>query len=748
MKAHQSVACLLAVPLLVMLAPAVRGAQAPESQPAIKVIGTFENIKDIDLERGAWHSNTGGGISRQHATDGQQSLWTAFSRADAVLASTASGLPNDWSGYEKLCIDAFVEGAPVALTITLTDRNGNRYRVPHYYVRAGANTIEVNLAGAAAAAPEALDLAHVVGLAFLCERAPERQNTTFVDNIRLTRGLGDLIPTELANMPEIPVVAGNLVANPGFEYGVTAWQFWGYFDWGEYRVGTAGTADAHTGSSCATITSVGYKPGRGGLATDRIWAPRGGDYQVKLFVKGTGGAEFRLGVANGTVEGDPKDLKVSPEWQELTYQVSLIDERQPVRLWLYNVRMGTLFLDDVSLTPVGAVAQAASESMLQGLTDVRLSGSVIYVNGEPFYPRGVLGSDEPDTDLANTPLNLVLAPVLAGNPRPFLDRCAKASVFAVANASESVAAHAPTSITTTIKVVEKHPAVIGYLLADEPDGEAHPVPPGELRLARQTLKKGGVSLPTVLRLEGRSPSCVYQFGGLSDVLLVSASAVRAARPFDLTNVTTPLDRAKALLRGKVPIWVVLDVRGAGPVEAEPAELTAMAYVAVTHGADGVLWEPFSYIKARPAFGDAIRTTADELRQLTPALTSPVVSVITGAKWVSKATESKTSLHGTSRQYQDQLYLIIVNISQEAQPATTFTLTRVAPTAPVEVLFENRSLTLEGGVLTDDFAPYARHVYRLHAPAETPATPASGAPPSTSPPATTAPAATSPPTPAP
>jgi hypothetical protein len=266
--------------------------------------------------------------------------------------------------------------------------------------------------------------------------------------------------------------------------------------------------------------------------------------------------------------------------------------------------------------------------------------------------------------------------------------------------------------------------------------------PGELRLARQALQKAGVSLPTVLRLEGRSPSSVYQFGDLGDVLLVSASAVRATRPFDLTDVTRSLDRLKAVLRGKAPIWVALDVRGAGPVEAEPAELTAMAYIAVTHGADGVLWEPFSYIKARPAFWDAIRTTADELRQLAPALTSPVVRAITDAKWATKATESKPSMHGTSRRYQDQLYLIVVNISQEAQAATTFTLTGVAPTAPVEVLFENRTLTLEGGVLTDDFAPYARHVYRLQALAQTPATPATGAPASTGPAPTTAPAATS------
>ena len=730
---------LLALFLVGALASLLVG-QTTGTSPAVKVIGTFERMKDIDLERGIWRSNTGGGISRQHATDGQQSLWTGFSRAGAVLASTAAGLPNDWSGYERLCLDAYCEGASIILTITVVDQAGNRYSVPHYYLRAGANIIEVNLAGAAHVDP-AVDLTHVTSLALVTERAPEGQNTTFVDNIRLTRGVANLIPTELAKLPEIPVVAGNLVTNSGFEYGLTGWQFWGNFDWGEYRAGTASTGDAHTGSSAATITSVGFKPGRGGLASDRIWPPYGGGYRVKLFVKGTAGAVFRLGAANANLVKETPDVTVTPEWQELTYDISLIDEREPIRLWLYNVGMGTLFLDDVSLTAVGSAPQAASETTLQGKADVRLTGSVLYVNGEPFFARGILGCDEPDTDLANSPLNPALAPVLIGNPRPFLDRCAKAGVFAIANASESVSAHVPTSISATLKLVENHPAVIGYLLADEPDGAAHPVPPGEVRLARQTLQKLGHSLPTLLRLEGRSPSSVYQFGDLSDVLLVSASAVRAARPFDLTDVTRPIDAAKAVVRGKAPVWVVLDVRGAGPVEAEPAELSAMAYAAVSHGADGLLWEPFSYIKDRPAFWEAIRATADELRQLTPALTSPVVRVIT--KTVTKT--GGTPMHGTSRRHQDQLYLIIVNVTQEAQPGTTFTLAGVPSSAPVEVLFENRTLTLDGGVLTDDFAPYARHVYRLQAPAETPAIPTPEAPAPTSAPgsASTPPAAAAP-----
>lgn len=171
----------LSVLLACTLAPVLVG-QTAATPPAVKVMATFEDMKDIDLERGLWRSNTGGGISREHATDGQQTLWSSFSRDNAVLMSTAGALPEDWTGYEKFWVDAFVQGTPVILTITLNDHSSQSYRVPHYYVRTGANTIEVDLAGAG----KVVDLAHMVGLKFVSDALPKGRtpptSTTFASS--------------------------------------------------------------------------------------------------------------------------------------------------------------------------------------------------------------------------------------------------------------------------------------------------------------------------------------------------------------------------------------------------------------------------------------------------------------------------------------------------------------------------------------------------------------------------------------
>ena len=683
--------------------------QPADARPAIKVLASFERRR-MDLERGPWRSNTGGGgVTREHATDGERSLWTTFPRAAAVLWSTTGALAEDWSGYEKLKLDVYLDGSPLILTIQVTDQDGVRYTVPYYYVRPGTNTVEVNLVGAA----RVVDIGHIASFSLRAARSPEGSNKAYLDNLRLTRGTPDTIPPELATMAEIPSIVGNLVSNPGFEYGLEGWQFWGLFDGGKYQATSASPSEAHTGASCAAIRAVGLSPARGGLATDRIWVPRGGRYGVTVFVKGKGGAVFRLGLANARFWGGAADVQVTLDWQELTYEIAVDDDRKPVRLWLYNVGSGVLHIDDVALVPEKVEEEEVSdEEAPKGQAEVSLSGEFMYVNGKPFYAKGVVGCQEPEKHLTGTAFNLAVAPVVMGSPRPFLNRCHKAGIMGVANLSGSIRTHAPKAATTIAHDLQEHPAVIGWLLGDEPDGEAHPASPPEVRLARQSLQNAvGSDLPMLLRLQSRYQSSVYQYQGLSDIVIVSTEAVGGARPFDLRGITRPIDRAKALLRGKVPVWVVLDLGDEGSLEPEPTELSVMTYLAVTHGANGVLWEPFFYAKEHPAVWQAVLDITEELRQLTPALVSPTVHVITAT--------NKTTMHGAARQHQDQLYLILVNASHEPQPGTTFTLTGVPKSAPVEVLFEDRTLTLEQGVLTDDFEPYQRHVYRLTVPEEVP-----------------------------
>ncbi|MCK4298365.1 MAG: hypothetical protein KAX80_02465, partial [Planctomycetes bacterium] len=386
----------------ILTGPRPLAGQSADARPAIKVLASFE-ARQMNLQRGAWRSNTGGGLIREHATDGERSLWATFSRAGAVLWSTTGALAEDWSGYEKLKMDVYLDGSPLILNLQVVDEDGVRYTVPYYYLRSGANTVEVDLAGAT----RVVDLGHIASLSLRASRSPEGRNKIYLDNVRLTRGAPDTIPAELATMAEIPSIIGNLVSNPGFEYGLEGWQFWGRFDGGEYQATTASRGEAHTGANCAAIRSVGVSPGRGGLATDRIWVPRGGRYRATVFVKGKDGAVFRLGLANARFWGGAADVQVTPDWQELSYEIAVDDDRKPVRLWLYNVSSGALHIDDVALVPEKVEEEEVSdEEALKGQAEVRISGEFMYVNGKPFYAKGVVGCQEPEKHLTGTAFNL------------------------------------------------------------------------------------------------------------------------------------------------------------------------------------------------------------------------------------------------------------------------------------------------------------------------------------------------------
>ncbi len=704
MMLRSSVVRVLLSASLVLLAAVWPGppadAQEAGQGAVVKVLASFEG--PVDTERGFWRSNIGTRVSPEHSTHGRQSLLMYFSREDAALWSTTRAFDNDWSDYEKLKIDVFLDGIPLVFSIQLSDQEQNRYSIPFYFLRPGANTIEVNLEGAG----QVLDLKQVSKLLLRKTRQTRGRAGCYFDSIRLTRGVADTVPAELTDMTELPRVIGNWVTNPSFEFGLDGWQFWGNFDWGDYRAGTARGRDAHSGTSCATIRSATLYRGRGGLACERVWVPREGRYRASVWVKGKQGAIFRMGLANASFAGAAVDVTVSESWQELSYLVTVADAAKPVRIWLYNVGMGTLYLDDVAFVAEGPAAESQTLSAVPaGAADVRLSGELMYVNGEPFFPLGIVGSASPDAELSQTPFNLVLASPGSAGLITFLDRCYAAGVMGLADLSESLRIHVPAAAASVADHLKTHPSVLGWLLCDEPDGEAHPVPPPEVRLARRRLIEAvGTDRPVLLRLTSEALSGFYQYQGLSDVLLVSVGGPVGQDPLDVTTVTHALSRARQPLKGRAPVWLVLHLREGTARDLEPIELSALTYMGVAHGARGILWEPFDYFTQRPELWKELLALAGELKELTPVLVGPTVNIITGT--------NKTTMHGTVRRHQDKLFLIIVNGSSDPQPGTRFSLEDVPESAPVQVLFEDRALALEKGVLTDDFEPYGRHVYVL------------------------------------
>jgi len=58
------------------------------------------------------------------------------------------------------------------------------------------------------------------------------------------------------------------------------------------------------------------------------------------------------------------------------------------------------------------------------------------------------------------------------------------------------------------------------------------------------------------------------------------------------------------------------------------------------------------------------------------------------------------------------YFFVLNLSDAARNGETITLTGIGAATTAAVHGENRTVAISGAAITDDFGPYAVHIYRV------------------------------------
>lgn len=154
------------------------------------------------------------------------------------------------------------------------------------------------------------------------------------------------------------------------------------------------------------------------------------------------------------------------------------------------------------------------------------------------------------------------------------------------------------------------------------------------------------------------------------------------------------------------------------------ELYGMSFAALVHGANGITWytyggwvneekKIYNYgANSTPERWQNMTTVATRIKSLVPVLLEhdtpapPEVTVTDGPQLDPLGQPSVSCL---MKKHDGAFYLLTVNAAPE--PVTA----RMDFTEPIsggDVLFENRSVTLDANVLTDRFEPFGVHIYRL------------------------------------
>ena len=160
----------------------------------------------------------------------------------------------------------------------------------------------------------------------------------------------------------------NFIQNAGFEKvnrnsarNRSRWLWWGGWSWGgDYENHWEDRPKyVHSGTYSARIACVG-KPGRIGISTPKIPVmPGATEYKLTYWACGEGAnmlfVNFESG-ARGTVR-----LKIPPGWKQYELVGKVDAGAKTFSLYLYHVGTGTIWLDDLSLVPVGGEEKKEGE---------------------------------------------------------------------------------------------------------------------------------------------------------------------------------------------------------------------------------------------------------------------------------------------------------------------------------------------------------------------------------------------------
>ena len=157
------------------------------------------------------------------------------------------------------------------------------------------------------------------------------------------------------------------------------------------------------------------------------------------------------------------------------------------------------------------------------------------------------------------------------------------------------------------------------------------------------------------------------------------------------------------------------------------EFRGEVWSAIMHGANGIIYFPqvvptgvvggsFSY-DGTPTDVAAEMTTQDSLIQ-------SYGRVLNSTRNPSSRSlsASSTAIEATWRVMQEGDYFFVLNQSPNSLTGVTLNLAGLASSAPLAVMGENRTESLIGSAIVDDFSPYQLHIYKAAALGGSPAVP--------------------------
>ncbi|HUT37172.1 MAG TPA: hypothetical protein VNE39_27065 [Planctomycetota bacterium] len=350
-------------------------------------------------------------------------------------------------------------------------------------------------------------------------------------------------------------------------------------------------------------------------------------------------------------------------------------------------------MDDPGFFPVSVWLQPAGQA-----EKYKAMGVNVYVGGVDSYPRP--------------------------KDREFLDAIQKQGMYAIC----------PYKKQYVEAKLHEHPAFIGWMFGDEPDnvdaatGQVKHTP--EALLADfAKIRRDDPAHRVYLNLgcgvanerfvgRGATDEQYADYPKACDIVsydVYPCNSIQPDGPGRLHLVAKGVDRLRKWAGPGKKVWCWIEAnkisKGDGRAPT-PDEVKTQIWMALVHGADGYGFFCHSWAGQRasvsaiaPEMQAALAPVNAEVHKLAPVLNSPTIA---DAAAVKPSMGSRVDV--MVKRHEGATWVFAVNMFRKPEKATI--TVKGLGDAKAEALFEGRTVAVKGGVLTDDFAPYAVHRYRI------------------------------------
>ncbi|HLP72125.1 MAG TPA: hypothetical protein VK155_04420 [Bacteroidales bacterium] len=400
--------------------------------------------------------------------------------------------------------------------------------------------------------------------------------------------------------------------------------------------------------------------------------------------------------------------------------------RIPVSLSL-NSGEYRLYADIKTSAPVKLYRASAALTILKYKSNEvktdRLTGGLV-VNKLPYFPFGFYTYSPVDPTLPEEEVvrgfNMIspyqkIAPETFAERKVYMDRCAQLGMKVhynllsvsggggVGSRINGLSDEEKKSrLLAEIAAIRDHPALLGWYIADEPNG--YKIPPRELEDIYNLIRENDPWHPV---------SIVFMAPFTAAKKYENALDIVMADPYPLPDLPVTLtgnvaQELREAFAGTRPVWMVPQAFGGGELwSREPTiqEIRSMTWQSIINGATGIQYfvrRGPNYFPKSPSTWAECGRIAMEVSELTPWILSDEETL--------PVESSSKNIAYTSRMHDGKLVIMAVNKINE--PVTVSFRIYGERTASATSLFENRRVAVRNGILTDYIAPFGSAFYMV------------------------------------